>query len=97
MIKYFCDKCNRELENYDIFTVTVTPPEIRRWDDNARTGTGILCRECWGRFEGWIGINLIRCKECKHFERENDYCSLHEMGIYADDYCSYGRTGTEAE
>lgn len=54
MIKYFCDKCNRELENVDIFTVTVTPPEIRRWDDNARTGTAILCRECMERFDAWL-------------------------------------------
>lgn len=40
---------------------------------------------------------VVHCKECEHFERENDYCSFHEMGIYADDFCSYGRTETEAE
>lgn len=97
MIKYFCDKCGDELENYDIFTFEITPPEIRCLDDVARTGTAILCRKCWERFEGWTGIKLVHCKECIHFERENDYCSFHEMGIYADDFCSYGRTETEAE
>lgn len=56
MIKYFCDKCEKELEDYDIFTITVTLPEIRRWDDNARTGDCILCRECLDAFQGWLGL-----------------------------------------
>ena len=56
MIKYFCDKCDKELENCDIFTITVTPPEIRRWDDAARTGDCILCRECLDAFQGWLEV-----------------------------------------
>lgn len=57
MIKYFCDKCGKELENVDIFTVEVTPPEIRRWDDDARTGVCIMCRECLDAFQGWLSIS----------------------------------------
>ena len=59
MIKYFCDKCDKELEDYDIFTVTVTPPEVRQWTDDARTGTGILCRECLKKMENWM---MLRCE-----------------------------------
>lgn len=54
MIKYFCDKCGKELENFDIFTVEVTPPEIRSWDDNARTGICIMCRDCLDVFQKWL-------------------------------------------
>lgn len=61
MIKYFCDKCEKELENYDIFALTVTPPEIRRWDDDARTGECILCRECLDAFQGWLGLKKTDC------------------------------------
>lgn len=54
MIKYFCDKCGKELENTDIFTVEVTPPEIRRWDDDALTGICIMCRDCLKAFQKWL-------------------------------------------
>ena len=56
MITYFCDKCDKELENFDIFTVTVTPPVFRRWDDDARTGDCILCRSCLDEFQRWLSI-----------------------------------------
>ena len=55
MIKYFCDKCGKELENYDIFTVEIIPPEIRQWDDNTYTDNPfILCRNCTKSFHVWI-------------------------------------------
>ena len=55
MIKYFCDKCGKQLENYDIFTVEITPPEIRQWEDNAYTADPfILCRNCMKSFHVWI-------------------------------------------
>ena len=55
MIKYFCDKCGKELENYDIFTIDVTPPEIRQWEDDAYTADPfILCRNCMKSFHVWI-------------------------------------------
>ena len=54
MIKYFCDKCDKELAHYDVFTVTVTPPEIRQWLDDAMSGECILCRECLKKMQDWI-------------------------------------------
>ena len=54
MIKYFCDKCDRELESCDIFVLSVTPPEVRSWNDNALTGECILCRECLEKFQYWV-------------------------------------------
>lgn len=38
-------------------------------------------------------IDIVRCKECVHKGLDGDdepYCELHNMGIYADDFCSYG-------
>lgn len=59
MIRYYCDKCEQELGEMDLFVVTVTPPEIRRWDDNAKTGDCILCRECLDGFLGWLEISKM--------------------------------------
>lgn len=55
MIKYFCDKCGKELEDYDIFKVEITPPEIRQLEDNAYTAYPfILCRDCMKSFHVWV-------------------------------------------
>lgn len=60
MIRYFCDKCGKELGSFnntitsDTFTVTVDPPEIRKWSDDAETGTYILCYDCVRKFNKWI-------------------------------------------
>ena len=58
MIKYFCDKCGKELPHdgftADIFKVEVEPPEIRRWTDEAETGTYILCYNCVRKFNKWL-------------------------------------------
>lgn len=60
MIKYFCDKCGKELDSFnntmssDRFTVTINPPEIRKWADDAETGTYILCYYCVRKFNKWI-------------------------------------------
>lgn len=35
-------------------------------------------------------IDLIRCKDCKHWSYGKDLCTLHDMGMMADDFCSYG-------
>lgn len=59
MIKYFCDKCDRELDSFEIFTITVAPPEIRAWADEARTGTCILCPNCLEVFEGWVKVRTV--------------------------------------
>lgn len=60
MIRYFCDKCGKELDSFngtissDTFKVTIDPPEIRRWADDAETGTYILCYDCVRKFNKWI-------------------------------------------
>lgn len=54
MIKYFCDKCNKNLVDYDIFDVEISPPEIRDWDTNAYTGKIILCKNCLKEFYKWL-------------------------------------------
>ena len=40
-------------------------------------------------------IDLVRCRECKYYirdeENDDDYCGIHSIGIYADDFCSYGK------
>lgn len=46
MIRYFCDKCGKECEDYEVFTIKVIPPEIRSWMDDAETGIYILCYDC---------------------------------------------------
>jgi hypothetical protein len=46
MIKYFCDKCGKECEDYEAFTIKVIPPEVRTWMDDAETGIYILCFDC---------------------------------------------------
>lgn len=33
---------------------------------------------------------LVRCKECRHWAYGKDICTLHDMGMVADDFCSYG-------
>ena len=61
MIRYFCDKCGKELDSFngtissDAFKVTIEPPEIRRWADDAETGTYILCYDCVRKFNKWVG------------------------------------------
>lgn len=57
MIKYFCDKCGKEIGNYnmnEVFTVTVEPPEVRAWRDEAESGTYILCYACTKELNKWI-------------------------------------------
>ena len=57
MIKYFCDKCGREIGDFnmnEIFTVKVEPPEVRSWQDDTETGTYILCYQCVRKFNDWV-------------------------------------------
>ena len=48
MIKYFCDRCGKEInyKSYELFKVTVEPPEVRSCMDGAETETYILCYNC---------------------------------------------------
>lgn len=33
MVKYFCDRCGKERGQYELFTVTITPPKIWSYSD----------------------------------------------------------------
>lgn len=64
MIKYFCDKCGKELFiPADIFTITIEPPEttingFRNWLDEKRfeveTRSYVLCYDCIKAFNKWM-------------------------------------------
>ena len=60
MIKYFCDKCGKELPLFndaftsDMYTVKIEPPEVRRLVDKAETGTYNLCYGCVLKFNKWL-------------------------------------------
>lgn len=77
MIKYFCDKCGKELKQFDnelsfeLFKVTVDPPEIRKWSDSAETGTYILCYECVRKFNKWL------------YESDSKYIAMEQNACYA--------------
>lgn len=49
--------------------------------------------ECAKRIEKIPSIDIVRCKECKWLTKDQydePYCGFHSIGIYADDFCSYG-------
>ena len=39
--------------------------------------------------------DLVRCKDCKHWQYGKDHCTLHDMGMLAEDFCSYGERDGE--
>ena len=46
-------------------------------------------------FKEWLideapTIYIVRCKECKYYEAEEDWCYWRDEAITADDFCSYG-------
>lgn len=75
MIKYFCDKCGKELPLFnneftsDMFKVTIEPPEIRRWADDAETGNYMLCYACVRKFNKWL------------YESDNKYIAMEQEPI----------------
>ena len=34
MIKVYCDKCGKEIEEYDAYIISIEGPQIIFWDDN---------------------------------------------------------------
>lgn len=55
MVKYYCDRCHKHLEEYDIFGIEIVPPEIGTWTDDAMTGRWHLCRNCEKALIKWLG------------------------------------------
>ena len=36
------------------------------------------------------GIDIVRCKECKHKDEIVNYCYENDRDVNADGFCSYG-------
>ena len=39
--------------------------------------------------------DIVRCKSCRHWAYGKDLCTLHDMGMMSDDFCSYGEKSDE--
>ena len=57
MVKYYCDRCGKTRGRVELFTVTVTPPEV--WDYNDSLimyfdGNLHFCRECMKKINDCI-------------------------------------------
>lgn len=56
MIKTFCDKCGKEIPEYEAYTLFIESPEIRSWADEYvydRKGYQI-CKDCINKVVGFI-------------------------------------------
>lgn len=43
-------------------------------------------------------VDVVRCKDCKHWASAEDYdCEIHSGAFGADDFCSYGERREEGE
>ena len=55
---------------------------------------GIIRNEMRAILEAVSYIDIVRCKECKHWHKKDDltYCDRinYGYGYKADDFCSYG-------
>ena len=45
---------------------------------------------------------IVRCKDCKHYEEINQpypqmFCRRHQLDTLEDDYCSYGERGDDED
>ena len=34
--------------------------------------------------------DIVRCRDCKHWQYGKDHCALHDMGMWVEDFCSFG-------
>lgn len=82
MIKYFCDKCGKEIGEFEAYTVLVEAPEIKSWADQymyERRGYQV-CRDCMAKVTDFIEPKPRKkfedepqtdCKRCRHFATDN--------------------------
>lgn len=62
--------------------------------------TGELVPLAWADIENAPAIDIVRCKECRHWCCHNDvdydqskftyYCEVHGISLEGDEFCSYG-------
>lgn len=56
MIKIFCDKCGKEVDEFEAYTILVEAPEIKSWADQymyERRGYQV-CRDCMAEIATFI-------------------------------------------
>ena len=70
MIKYFCDKCGKEVGEFEAYTILVEAPEIKSWTDQymyERRGYQV-CRDCMAKIADFIEPQTERlCNNCKYY------------------------------
>lgn len=56
MIRYFCDMCHDELEDYEIYTVTFRIPEVRAYFDSnvEELAKYIVCQNCSSKIKDFL-------------------------------------------
>lgn len=68
---------------------TVNADELKKELSKAPVWTAIAVKEMIDEMTN----TQVRCKECKWLTKDQydePYCGFHSIGIYADDFCSYG-------
>ena len=78
MIKYFCDKCGKEIGEFEAYTILVEAPEIKSWADQyiyERRGYQV-CSDCMAKV-----ADFIEPKTTKKFEDEPQMKEVDEMSI----------------
>lgn len=58
MIKIYCDKCGKEVEEYEAYTLHVRGPEIVDWDDRYLNEKDYqICRDCMKKVDDFITVS----------------------------------------
>lgn len=73
MIKVYCDKCGKEVGEYEAYTILVESPEIRSWADQYmydRKGYQ-LCKDC---LKEVIDLITKGAGDCPYKEYPCDVC-----------------------
>lgn len=66
-------------------------------EDRYKVGINVGITKSRGVMSHIQGIDIIRCKECKHWAYGKNLCTLHDMGMMANDFCSYGQKEPEVD
>ena len=63
MIRYFCDRCGREIDECSAFNIRIQAPEIRSWADDGlyRRADYQICQTCIKEIDGFIGAFSTDC------------------------------------
>ena len=51
MVKYYCDRCGREIENINHFFYVGLKDDDNEWDDK------MVCLDCWEKALTWLRVS----------------------------------------